>query len=356
MDLFIIILFSLIIVRIKPIRFNEDYMSRNSTTAVKGIFAVIILLSHGRGYLPPPTSQSAILQHYSTAYNWFILTVGQLMVVMFLFYSGYGIIESYKKKKNHYIAEFLRNRVLKTFVHFEIAVILFIVLALVLSRPYNLNDYIFSLIGWQEIGNSNWFMFDIILLYLISYLSLVLSSRFNASLTQSVFLITVLSLALAMILYKVKPLWWCDTIMAFPAGMIWSVCKHKVEPALKNQTNWLIAFITCIGAFCGLRFLGSEVAEIFLFASSGVFSYIIVLFTMRFKIGNTALQWLGINAFGIYILQRIPMIIATELGINENPVFFMTLVSVIALIMASLFKQFTDKLDSQFKQRVYLNA
>lgn len=33
---------------------HDDYMSRAQTDSIKGIFAIIILYSHMRGYLPPP--------------------------------------------------------------------------------------------------------------------------------------------------------------------------------------------------------------------------------------------------------------------------------------------------------------
>lgn len=38
----------------QPMRHNPDYIGRDTTTAIKGIFAIIILFSHGKGYITPP--------------------------------------------------------------------------------------------------------------------------------------------------------------------------------------------------------------------------------------------------------------------------------------------------------------
>lgn len=42
------------------LRGHEDYLSRESTGSVKGIFAVIILYSHMRGYVTIPPPQGVI--------------------------------------------------------------------------------------------------------------------------------------------------------------------------------------------------------------------------------------------------------------------------------------------------------
>lgn len=51
MDIFVIAFLILILIGIKPVRNNEDYIGRDTTTAIKGIFAIIILFNHSRQYL-----------------------------------------------------------------------------------------------------------------------------------------------------------------------------------------------------------------------------------------------------------------------------------------------------------------
>ena len=74
--------------------FNFEYLSQDVSNSIKGIFAIIILFSHIRGYIT--LSPNNI---FDTSFNTIISYIGQLMVAIFLFYSGYGIMESIKKKK-----------------------------------------------------------------------------------------------------------------------------------------------------------------------------------------------------------------------------------------------------------------
>ena len=107
MTVILILYFLLILHGMKPRDKNDDYLDKESTNNIKGIFAIMILLSHFRGYVNiDPTS----------LYDRFISLIGQLMVAMFLFYSGYGIMESIKNKKD-YMKSFLKNRFLKTLFH-----------------------------------------------------------------------------------------------------------------------------------------------------------------------------------------------------------------------------------------------
>lgn len=54
MDIFAIVFLILILIGVKPVRNNDDYIGRDTTTAIKGIFAIIILFNHSRQYLSAP--------------------------------------------------------------------------------------------------------------------------------------------------------------------------------------------------------------------------------------------------------------------------------------------------------------
>lgn len=277
----------------------------------------------------------------------FLILIGQLMVVMFLLYSGYGVMESYKRKGNNYISGFFSKRVLKTLLHFDLAVVLFIVLALILGHEFSTKQYILSLIGWESVGNSNWFVFDIIALYIIAYIGLLIVRKYKLNVKHYIAAVYLITFLLAIVLYKIKPIYWCDTILAFPTGMLWSVYRDKIETKLKSQVAYTITLLISIVSFAILTYLGNIKAEVFWMFATAVFGIIVVLITMRLHIGNKALHWLGVNAFSIYILQRIPMIIATEYELHLTPMLFMAVVLPIVLIMGDIFTRFTNKIDSR---------
>ena len=121
MILFILILLMVIIANTeiaKPNTFNTEYSSINQTNVIKGIFVILVLLGHGNSYL---NVQGAL----DIPYKSFQSHLGQMVVSMFLFYSGFGMIKSIMKKRFGYIKILPVKRFLVVVLNFDIAVILF---------------------------------------------------------------------------------------------------------------------------------------------------------------------------------------------------------------------------------------
>lgn len=273
-------------------------------------------------------------------YFFIISMIGQLMVVMFLFYSGYGIIEQFKNRDN-YLDGFIKNRFLKTLFNFDIAVMLFVLLAISLDKGYSLPQILLSFTAWESIGNSNWFVFDILILYLIGYASLILVKKYGWSLKRALVIIFLLCCGFILLLAIIKKdTWWYNTIFAFPMGMLYSVYKTRIEHEVRGNRYWYVLIFTFL-IFTSL-YLSNSI-PLYLFAA-GIFPILVALITMKIKIGNKVLEWLGINCFTIYILQRIPMTIYTEMGLNNNGLLFAIVVIPTTLLIASLFTIFINKI------------
>lgn len=102
----------------------------------------------------------------------FLDLISQLVVTMFLFYSGYGIYESIKTKA-HYIQNFLKDRIGYVFMNLVLGLSLYLILNVFIQRSYSLDHILLSLVGIKSIGNSSWFMFAILVLYMSTYFSFV---------------------------------------------------------------------------------------------------------------------------------------------------------------------------------------
>ena len=99
MILFILILLMIIISNAeiaKSNEFNTEYSSIGQTNVIKGIFVILVLLGHGSGYL----KLTGVLD---IPYKSFQSHIGQMVVSMFFFYSGFGMIKSIMKKRFAYI-------------------------------------------------------------------------------------------------------------------------------------------------------------------------------------------------------------------------------------------------------------
>ena len=174
----------------KSNEFNTEYSSIGQTNVIKGIFVILVLLGHGSGYL----KLTGVLD---IPYKSFQSHIGQMVVSMFFFYSGFGMIKSIMKKRFAYIKTLPLKRFLIVVLNFDIAVILFEIMNLCLKIHFDWKTILLSFTGWVGIGNSNWYMFAIFVLYILLFTSFYLLKWFdkNSSLYIGMMIFTVLSVA-----------------------------------------------------------------------------------------------------------------------------------------------------------------
>lgn len=219
MFFFVILLAGLLFSSVELSRDNHEFaFSKNQTQTIKGIFVITIFFSHFCSYVVFDKWFDIPMREYC---RW----LGQLMVVPFLFYSGYGIFESVKKRGASYVSSFPKKRIIKTLIHFDLAVLLFLVYDVFLA-PENISvmKVVTSLVAWDSVGNSNWFVFAILCAYLFSFLAFDLC---KGRLIRSLVIITLLCIMYIAIVSRFKDGYWYDTILAFPLGCLLSLCKNK---------------------------------------------------------------------------------------------------------------------------------
>ena len=92
----IILLLSLYGISFIKSGFNQDYISKEQCNAIKGIFILFVFTRHIWPYL------SKFGYDFSAPGDSLFMSIdrwlGQLLVVSFLFYSGFGVMESIKSK------------------------------------------------------------------------------------------------------------------------------------------------------------------------------------------------------------------------------------------------------------------
>ena len=315
-----------------------DYMSLSTTTAIKGIFALIIFFSH--------TMQCIELSpgFGDRAFGYPMKYLEQLMVTIFFFYAGYGIAISDKNKEG-YTKGFFKKRILKTLLHFDMVVLLFLVLQFILGNRFNPENYLYCWIGWLDIGNSSWFICVILALYVIAYVSLRLKERCSESTVVLTFSVSLLTIGLWIFLYRQKAPehWWYDTVAVFPVGFLFYMVKRYVDTS--SERIRILLTLLLVGGFVLWRhFIGIDdygiCATLFVLALTGI--------TFFIKINNTVLQWLGKHCFSIYMLQRIPMLLFQNTCLREMPVLFTATTLFTTLFLAWSFTKVSDRIDYTF--------
>ncbi len=317
------------------IRFTSegDNLSKERCNSIKGVFILLIFLTHSLQYIK---ASGYVFTGIDLITQEMLRFIGQLVVVMFLFYSGYGVALQVNRKGIQYVNQMPYHRILKTLLNFDVAVCFFVLLALFLSQPLTVNQIFLSFLAWDSVGNSNWYIFVIILCYSLTYLA----NRISNSSKVVGFVIFFLCILAMLILSFVKGTWWYDTILAYPAGYLYANYRQQVEPILKKYFFPFFFILVCIFLFTHghgpyLRGLRPNIMAV-------AFSLIIVMFTMKIKIGNSWLQWFGTNLFPLYIYQRIPMIVLqTTLGdvfLSHYPIIYLITCLIITCLIARYYK------------------
>lgn len=316
--------------------FNKDYISKASTTAVNGVFVVLVFLRHFAQY----TNVDSAFDAGFTEVNQFL---NQLIVVPFLFFSGYGTMLSIMKKGTPYVKNLFKGRFLRILMHFDICVLLFLILDLILGKKYPIKQILLAFTTWTSIGNSNWYITAVLAFYLIAIVSFLLIRKHHL---PALVLFTVLTVAFVYFNIKVdRPDYCYNTMITFPLGMWFAYFKPTIDKlVMKNNicyTFFLAAASLCFILSFAHRFKGVEPYSIW--ASS--FAILIVLLAMKIKIANPVLTFFGEHVFSIYILQRLPMMVLAHFGFNAKPIVFFIASFAITLFMALVFDSVMKKID-----------
>lgn len=322
----IFILISFIGINFQNIKgIDGDALSKERTTMINGIFVVIVLFSHFNSYA---TSDIAVDKIY-----YLFFKIGQLMVTPFLFYSGYGIYESIKNKKN-YMDGFFKKRIVKLFVSVFLALVLYMILNIVIGKSYDIKTILLSTIGFTSIGNSNWFIFATFCMYFSILISFKIFKKDNISALLSCLILSFCYMVLVM--KFVGNARWVNTILCFNAGMFFSYFKDTILNFLKNKYHYILSLILLIIIF-GLATINNH--NYFTYEIISVaFILLIVILTLKIHIGNRVLFWFGKNTYNIYILQRLSYTIYEYIGVKDYNVYIYFIVSVITtFILTCLF-------------------
>lgn len=333
-----ILLVFVIAIGIWKIHVNKEkagFLDKEQTTAINGFFVLIVFVNHFSQYIE--------LKETDYFFKAFYAVIGQLMVTPFLFFSGYGVMASFITKGEKYVKKFWKSRIIRIWIHFAIVVLLYDIMNLLIGIKYSYHDILLAFTGWTSVGNSNWYVFVILLLYLFSWISFRL---FATSKWRSVLLTSVLCVFMICILKLCKEVYWYNTVMVYPFGMLIAMQRAKIQEKLGNKKILLYLFgVTILLGICAIIVVtGVNISSAWFQIYSILFMICICLFTMIVRINNPILAFLGKYTFEIYILQRIPMILLKEHIQNMYVYFLSAFIStlVLAIITRKCFA-FIDK-------------
>lgn len=330
-------------------QFNRNYLSKDNCNNIKGIFVILIIFSHYVQYVK-------LGGIYDEAYLKLRGHLDQMVVAMFLFYSGYGMIKSIQKKGKAYINTIMSRRFLMVWCSFFCAVTIFLIVDILTGRQYPAAQVLMAYTGWTSIGNSNWYIFATLILYILMFVSFKIFSFMTKREHANVlgcFLFTLLAVGFVYAQMKLGRDNYCyNTIMLFPLGCWYGLLQDKIERVLmKNDFFYTGCALALIIVYC-ISFInrwnyGIEGYTVWAIA----FTLVVLLITMKISISSNILSWFGDHVFSIYILQRIPMMLLSDQGFAEHKYMFLCIAFIGTVFIAMVFDHVITKRIQKFFYR-----
>lgn len=212
---------------------NHDYLSIEVTAEVRGIAATGIILHH----LSEKTHGGVFFSR--------LPMVGYLIVTLFFFLSGYGLMIQYMKKGKTYLKSFLRKRVLYIVIVYLLDVALYAIVGNLMGEGHTLGSVIKSIFV-SGVAKNAWYMIVQIIYYIFFYI-VFRYSKIN-SITIQMLEVFVLQTVFAgyCIVMKASSIWYLSGY-GFVLGILWANYKSEIDRKLVNCYNQTIS--AAVGLF-----------------------------------------------------------------------------------------------------------
>lgn len=331
---------------VKEKNFVKDYWSLEQSKAVQGVAAAMIILHHLTQMV---TKYGAIDRGPVTI----LQSMGIYFVAIFFFFSGYGLMVSYRTKDN-YMDGFLSKRLPVVLVPFMLTNAIYAgTIGLDSERIKTIPDMLSSILGFTLINTNAWYVVEILLLYIVFYMAYrphkkkkvkvqedgTVSEKIEVKVANeklAFFVVTIFTIIMivgSLLLghdhtelngHWFKGEWWYNTTILFVVGMAFATGGEKLRIRLQ-KFYWLLLGIC--GVIFGVLFVLEEKVTvtvgyyqewefhpgyyekaITLIAQSAAcisFVVLLLLIMMKCRFKNKVLTFIGSVSFEVYLIHDV---------------------------------------------------
>lgn len=240
-------------------------MGIETSNRIKFGCAIMIVLHHyfqllftTAGYTPEYTILFLIIQQ-----------LGYTGVAIFFFLSGYGLMES-EKKKHLQLKEFVVKRFSKVYFPYLFVTFLWLPIFYTVVKP-DINPtfakFLYGLL-WNGEDNVLWFVKILLLLYVAFYLFI---QSYGKSLCRAIITLTTVTVVVCVIAYFTIGFYSYISIPIFFLGVIYSVCQDRDFFSPQNLFVWLF------GVSCLLIGVSAVLSQNMFFMMQAIINYVVVL-------------------------------------------------------------------------------
>lgn len=307
----------------------EDYLSKDNTLMLKGIFSIVVILHHlSQRFSPLPM----LFKRFDLAGSW--------AVMVFFFISGYGVMYSWINKKN-YDKGFLIKRYKRIVPLYIFATFVYWITYKLLDTHYSLKEiFHLTFIKGSPIVIHSWYIIVILVFYFFFYLLMKVFKRNYLAIIVSSFFLCFLWIEIRKVL-NYGP-WWSISILSIPIGMLWALYKEDIEKIVHRfyLPTLILSFVAFIFSW---KYKLNNPLFYYLFEYGGnayrqslFFPITVILICMKFKFNNKALKHLGTISLETYLFHGLFVnLIFVKTGLPETDPLLYSLISILCSIALS---------------------
>ena len=326
MDIFILLLISSFVYFIP--KTDVDYLSNKSTKSLKGILALLIIFHH--------VSQKITTGEVFSNFSY----MGRYIVALFFFLSGYGLFFQYSNNAT-YMKNFLRKRLTRILIPFFVFIFIYVFYRATLGEVINMNFFLSFLKEHNNIIYNGWFINNIIVLYIIFYISFVKKDSKPA-------FFKVVFLTLVYIFWEVYQShgdWEYVSTMSFLLGMFWMKKRGVIDRLIeRNYFIYLVSFSILVYIFQNYEVILKEIDVSNTYVYYGiagnlrtmVFVVYFLLLINRLNFSNKYMDFLGGISFEIYMIHGLVMHYFSKFFVSSelNDVIYTIVVLLVSIFSA----------------------
>lgn len=343
--LYIVLLFITLYVSIKILYYSNDKnilyeFNTKRTLPLRGLLAILIILHH---------LAQAVSSQKLPIINEF-MSWGGIVVGIFFFITGYGLMASYMKKGKDYLNGFLKRRLGKILPSFFIAVIVYLCIQSYITRSNAFLTLYEIRYGYTPLPSS-WFVYAIVLYYIAFYFFAKFISR-HTHIILCLWFFSIIYIV-TLIILKWEDCWY-KSILAFNFGFTYSYYESEVRAFILQKPKQFISFLYSLLIFIfAIRYLNTFVLtnipiwKSIIYYATPFFS-IITIYIIKGK-ASPIFNLLGEISYEIYIVQGVFVI--KLLAFKDNWILYFISTYTLSIITAYLL----HKLIKRVNQRIHFN-
>lgn len=300
------------------------------TLPIRGLLAVSIVLHH----------LACVVWHQNIPIVSEFMSWGGLVVSVFFFLTGYGLVLSYINKGRDYLNGFLLHRLKKVLLPLVVATFCFLIVQSLLS-----SSNAFISVSGLVVGNpplpTSWFVYTILLFYCIFYF---IARTFNQKYYHIIICLWISCCIYALVLHYIH--WeecWYKSIYAIGLGATYAYYENCIKKWITERPQRLISLlVSCFAFLCLVRLINEHfiytymsVWKLFVYSLTPL---LIVFFVYSLGSFNTpALDFLGRISYEIYLVQGAFRLWFRQIDLNWY--LYFTLTFILTILCAWLFNK-----------------